>query len=68
MGHVVGENLTDTADVLSRWHLGQLFKDIVSLLVKDKGVRLLIVPDKLFLLSESLSSSYVTGYSMLLGQ
>ena len=48
--------------------LGTLLKDIVSLLVKDRGVRLLIVPDELFLLSESLSSSYVTGYSMLLGQ
>ena len=51
---MAGESLTDTADALSHWHVGQVFKGRASLLVKDRGVRLLTVPDELFPLSEHL--------------
>ena len=37
VGHMAGESPTDTADALSGWHLGQMYMDRVSVLVKDRG-------------------------------
>ena len=51
------ESLTDTTDALSHWHLGKkVYKDRVSSLVKDRAVRLLSVPEELFLLSITCKS------------
>ena len=54
ISHVAGESLTDSANALSRWHLGQMCKDRVSALVKDMGVTLFSMPEELVLLSEHL--------------
>ena len=46
-GYVAGESLTATTDALSCWHLGQVFRDLVSAVVKERGIRLLSVPEEL---------------------
>ena len=54
VSHMPGELLQDTADALSRYHLGQIFQDRVSSLLNDKGMSLQPVPDHLFTLSNSI--------------
>ena len=54
VGHIPGQLLQDTADALSRYHLGQIFWARVSSLLKDKGMSLQLVPDHLFTLSDSI--------------
>lgn len=40
VGHIPGESLMATTDALSKWHLGQVFTDRISALVKDRGITL----------------------------
>ena len=54
VGHILGVNLTATANTLTRWHLGTIYRDRVSTLVKDKGITLYPVPGELFTLSNTL--------------
>ena len=56
MGHVSGISLTSTADALSRWHLGQTYKDRVGVLLKDNDITCINVPDELFHLSNDVQS------------
>ena len=61
VGHVAREDLIDSADTLSCWHSGQLFKDGVSCLITNSGVKMLQVPDDFF---THASNSFVTGYTL----
>ena len=54
VGHVPGDSLTGTADALSRYHLGQVYKDMVHLLLSDHDITCTPVPSSLFLLSDDL--------------
>ena len=51
VGHVLEGSLTSTADALSRWHLGQPYKDRVGILLKD-DISCINVPDELVYLSD----------------
>ena len=48
MGHVLCETLTLTADALSRYHLGQVFRDRVDVTLKEKGIIGMPVSQELF--------------------
>ena len=54
VGDVSGASLTDTADALSRWHLGQVYKDKVHLLLSANNITCTAVPPLLFTLSNDL--------------
>ena len=51
VGHVLGVTLTSTADVLSRWNLGQAFKDKADVLLRVNDITCIIIPVDLFHLS-----------------
>ena len=51
---VCGASLSDTADALSHWHLGQSYKDKVEALFIDNGITRINAPDELFQLSNNL--------------
>ena len=51
---MAGEDLIDSADARSWWHLAQLYKDQICCLIKDRGVKLLQVPDDLYTLSQCI--------------
>ena len=48
VGHILGAQFRDTADVMSRWHLGPVCRDRVSSLIKVRGITLQPVQDHLF--------------------
>ena len=50
VGHIPGSYLADTADALSRWHLGQRFRDKVASLIITQGLKLHTVPETMFVL------------------
>ena len=54
VGHIPGGHLQETADALSRYHLGQPYQDRVSSLIIDKGISHHSVPDHLFTLSDEV--------------
>ena len=54
VGHVSGASLTDTADALSRWHLGQVYKDKVQLMLSNYNIACIPVPPLLSSLSNDL--------------
>ncbi len=49
--HIPGAQLQDTADALSRQHLGGQFKERVRRLVDEEGVHLVKLPRRHFSLS-----------------
>ena len=53
-GHIAWELLISSADALSRWHMGQQYKDHVNMLIKDKGENIISVPPDAFVLCPSL--------------
>ena len=53
VGHIGGELLIFSADVLSHWHMGQQFKDCVNILIRDKCVKIISVAPDAFVLSPS---------------
>ena len=54
VGHISGEGYVHFADALSRWHMGQQYKDPVNMLIKDKGVNIISLSPDAFVLSPSL--------------
>ena len=54
VGHIAGEHFTSSAAALSRWHMGQHYKDRVNMLIQDKGVNIVNVPSDAFEISPSL--------------
>ncbi len=52
--HVAGESLLPTADALSRFHLGGIFRDRVHDLIDKHSVTMISVPTHLFSLSPEL--------------
>ena len=54
VSHIPGAHLQETANALSRYHLGQPYQDRVSSLIADKGISLHSVPDHLFTLSDDV--------------
>ena len=54
VGHILVELLSDTADDLRRYHLGQTYRDRVSSLPHDKSISLHAVPDHRFTLSDKI--------------
>ena len=54
VGHIQGSRLVDTADALSRWHLGQGFRDKAVSLIISQDLRLHTVPDSLFTLPDTV--------------
>ena len=57
VGHIPGSCLADTVDALSRWHLGQGFRDRVASLIASQGLHLHTVPDTLFVKPDTVSCS-----------
>ena len=51
MGHVPSVTFTSMANALSRWHLGQAFKDKVDVLLRENDITCITIPDELFNLS-----------------
>ena len=51
VGHVSGVSLTSTADALSHWHLGQVYKNKVRVLLEDNYITCIHVPEEVFHLS-----------------
>ena len=54
VGHMSGTSLQDTADVLSRWHLGPLCQSRVDVLLTSHNITCVEVPEELFRLSQDL--------------
>ena len=54
VGHIAGELRIFSVDVLSHWFMGQRFKDLVNILISDKGVKIISVAPDAFVLSPSL--------------
>ena len=54
VGHILGPYLQETADALSRYHLGPTYRDRVFSLLKDKSISVHLVPDHLFTLSDDV--------------
>ena len=54
VGHVSGTFLEDTADALSRDHLGQPYRGRVEAMLASQGMACVSVPDHLFTLSDDL--------------
>ena len=54
VGHIPGAHLQETADTLSRFHLGQTYWDRVASLIADKGIHLHSVPDHLLTLPDDV--------------
>ena len=52
--HTSGESLTSTADTLSHWHMGELYKDMVQQLVNNQDVWTISVHGDIFVLSADL--------------
>ena len=45
VGHILGTHLSDTADALSKWHLGNCYTDKVDSLVNCNGPTLHPIPE-----------------------
>ena len=58
--HVSGESLTLTADALSRYHLGQVYRERVDVILKDWGITRVPVPQAVFTLSHDLQHMFQT--------
>ena len=54
VGHVPGETLTLTADVLSHYHLGKIIRDRVDVVLKAKRIICIPLSHYLFHLSNDL--------------
>ena len=50
-GYIPGESLLASAEVLSRWHLGQTYQERVQHLIDNNGIKLIEVPAPVFHLS-----------------
>ena len=49
-----GVVLEDSADALSQWYTGQVFKDHVNMLVMDRGINIVYVNNDFFNVSTLL--------------
>ena len=53
-GNVPDTSLEDTADALSRWHMGHPYQERVDMLLASHNIKCIPVPDHIFHLAQDL--------------
>ena len=52
--YITGDQLKDTADAVSQWHLSSIYKERAAKLVSDRDITMYQVPNNVFTLSNEI--------------
>jgi hypothetical protein len=52
--HIAGEQLTDSADALSRWHTAPRFEQRARAYLSEHGAHLIDIPEEAFFIDSDL--------------